>query len=73
MPVPDEAFEPQRLWVRGLSDTGEVISGKVVGVPELGFADMDERPQVDRHVGTQKRLLLGVPVARVVFLRESRG
>ena len=75
MHVPDEAHEPQRLWVCCLTlEAGEEIPGRVVGGPEHGFADMDERPQVvDSHVGAQERLLLGAAIARVVFLGEPRG
>ena len=55
MHVVDEALEPQGLRRRGLGvDAREEEPGTIVDVAELGFAGVDERPQVrDGHVGTQ--------------------
>lgn len=75
MHVVDEALEPQGLRRRGLGvDAREEEPGTSVDVAELGFAGVDERPQVrDGHVGTQERRLVSSAVARVVLLGKPCG
>ena len=75
MPVVDDALEPQRHRRRGLGvDAREEEPGAVVDLAELGFAGVDERPQVgDGHVGTQERRLFSSAAGSVVLLSKKGG
>ena len=75
MHVVGDALEQQRHRRRGLGvDAREDEPGTVVDLAELGFAGVDERPQIgDGHVGTQERRLLKSAALRVVLLSKKGG
>ena len=75
MQVVDDALEQQRHRRRGLGvDAREEEPGAVVDLAELGYAGVNECPQIgDGHVATQERRLLKSAAVRVVLLSKKGG
>ena len=75
MHVVDDALGPQLHRRRGLGvDAREEEPGAVVDLAELGFAGVNECPQIgDGHVATQERRLLKSAAVRVVLPGKKGG